>query len=215
MAKAKEMATNWVSLAKDSGSPIHYKLAYDRSGTWSQKYNMVWDKAWKTELFSETLRNQEYNFYLGKLNTYGLPLDSRSSYTKSDWEMWTAALARNNTYFFRISDLVWKYVNETPSRVPLSDWYFTDGNGSMCAFRARSVIGGHWMKVYVDKILNGDIGTAIPSVQAQESDEEMVNGKLSNGKCFDLSGRQMVNGKWSNGKLPRGVYIKNGKKFVK
>ncbi len=215
MAKAKEMATNWVSLAKDSGSPIHYKLAYDRSGTWSQKYNMVWDKAWKTELFSETLRNQEYNFYLGKLNTYGLPLDSRSSYTKSDWEMWTAALARNNTYFFRISDLVWKYVNETPSRVPLSDWYFTDGNGSMCAFRARSVIGGHWMKVYVDKILNGEIGTGISGIKNEE-DSQIQNSKFKNqDDVFDLSGRKLSTFNFQLSTLRRGVYIKNGKKFVK
>ena len=206
MAKAKEMAANWVTLAKDG---THYKLAYDRSGTWSQKYNMVWDKAWKLELFSEQVKNQEYNYYLSKLNTYGLPLDSRSSYTKSDWEMWTAALARNDNYFLRISDLVWKYVNETPSRVPLSDWYFTDGNGSMAAFRARSVVGGHWMKVYVDKKLSGEIGTAIAPIQAQE--ETIFNAQCSmfNEGWYNLSGQRV--------KTPNqhGIYIKDGKKVAK
>ncbi len=49
--KAKKMGENWVTLAKDGD---HYKLAYDRPGTWSQKYNMVWDKAWKTEIFPQT-----------------------------------------------------------------------------------------------------------------------------------------------------------------
>ena len=48
---------------------------------------------------------------MDKLKAYGLPLDSRSSWTKSDWEMWTAALARNNTNFFKISNLVWNYGN--------------------------------------------------------------------------------------------------------
>ena len=206
MTKAQEMATNWVKLAKDNSSPVHYRLAYDQSGSWSQKYNMVWDKAWQLNLFPETLKNQEYNFYLGKLGTYGLPLDSRRSYTKSDWEMWTAALARSNTYFLRISDLVYKYVNETSSRVPLSDWYET-GNGNMCAFRARSVIGGHWMKVYVDKMLSGEISTGIREMKSEEL--RMKNETTPNGKCFDLSGRQIV-----NGKLPRGIYIRNGKKFV-
>ena len=172
---------------------------------------MVWDKAWKLGLFSDQVKNQEYNFYLGKLNAYGLPLDSRSTYTKSDWEMWTAALARNNTYFLRISDLIWKYVNETPSRVPLSDWYFTDGNGSMAAFRARSVVGGHWMKVYVDKMLNGEIGTAIAPISAQEVGEiQDPRSRIQNG-VFDLQGRQMVDNK----SLPKGVYIKDGKKVLR
>ncbi|MCR5851535.1 MAG: DUF4965 domain-containing protein [Bacteroidaceae bacterium] len=210
MAKAKEMATAWVKLARDGN---HYKLAYDRSDTWSQKYNMVWDKAWQLNLFSDQVKNQEYTYYLSKLNTYGLPLDSRSSYTKSDWEMWTAALARNNNYFLRISDLVWKYVNETPSRVPLSDWYFTDGNGSMAAFRARSVVGGHWMKVYVDKMLSGDIGTGIGEIKNEES--RMKNTEMSNGAWYDLSGRKVVNSKSSNRKISKGIYIKDGKKVVK
>ena len=206
MNKAKEMATNWVTLAKDG---THYKLAYDRSGTWSQKYNMVWDKAWQLGLFPDLVKNQEYNYYLGRLNTYGLPLDSRSSYTKSDWEMWTAAIARSNTYFLRISDLVWKYVNETPSRVPLSDWYYTDGNGSMCAFRARSVVGGHWMKVYVDKMLNGDIGTSIAPIQAQE---ELPNN--SNENFGNLDGWYNLNGQKVSTPTQRGIYIKDGKKRV-
>ena len=220
MDKAKEMATEWVRLAKDSSSPVHYKLAYDKSGTWSQKYNMVWDKAWKTELFSDQVKNLEYNFYLSKLNTYGLPLDSRSSYTKSDWEMWTAAFARTDNYFLRISNLVWKYVNETPSRVPLSDWYYTDGNGSMCAFRARSVVGGHWMKVYVDKMLNGDIGTGINEIKKQGSTAEgkvneelgMKNENMSNGKCYDISGRQFK--AEANSSFKKGIYIRDGKKIV-
>ena len=208
MAKAKEMADNWVKLAKDSGTPVRYKLAYDRPGTWSQKYNMVWDKAWQTEIFADQVKNQEYNYYMGKLKAYGLPLDSRAVYTKSDWEMWTAALARNNNYFLRISNLVWKYVNETPSRVPLSDWYYTDGNGSMCAFRARSVVGGHWMKVYVDKMLNGEIGTAIAPIQAQEG--QTVNGQLPifNGLWYNLNGQEVT------APTQRGIYIKDGKKRV-
>ena len=36
----------------------------------------------------------------------------------------------------------------------------------------------------------------------------------SSHSVYDLSGRQIVNGKSSNRKLPRGVYINNGKKIV-
>lgn len=208
MAKAKEMASNWAKLAKDTGSPVHYKLAYDRSGTWSQKYNMVWDKAWQTGLFSDQIKTQEYNFYLGKLNAYGLPLDSRSVYTKSDWEMWTAALARNDNYFLRISNLVWKYVNETPSRVPLSDWYYTDGQGASVAFKARSVVGGHWMKVYVDKKLSGEIGTAIVPIRAQEESSDFQDSRYIDG-WYNLSGQKVST------PTQRGIYIRNGKAIAK
>ena len=202
MGKAREMATEWVRLAREG---THYKLAYDRTGTWSQKYNMVWDKAWGTSLFTDAVKNQEYTFYMDKLKTYGLPLDSRSSWTKSDWEMWTAALARNNTNFFKISNLVWKYVNETPSRVPLSDWYFSDGQGAMTGFRARSVVGGHWMKVYVDKMLNGDIGSAIAPIQAQE--EQSIPGSMLDG-WYNLSGQRV------DAPSQKGIYIRNGKKVA-
>jgi hypothetical protein len=207
MGKAREMATEWVRLAKEG---THFKLAYDRTGTWSQKYNMVWDKAWSTGLFTDQVKTQEYNFYLSKLGSYGLPLDSRSSYTKSDWEMWTAALARNDTYFLRISNLVWKYVNETPTRVPLSDWYYTDGNGSWVGFRARSVVGGHWMKVYVDKMLNGEIGTAITPLRPAEEQAEGSSKYLRG--WYNLAG-QKVN-EASDGKQPKGIYIKDGKKTL-
>ncbi|MBR3856656.1 MAG: DUF4965 domain-containing protein [Bacteroidaceae bacterium] len=202
MGKAREMATEWVRLAREG---THYKLAYDRTGTWSQKYNMVWDKAWGTSLFTDAVKNQEYTFYMNNLKTYGLPLDSRSSWTKSDWEMWTAALARNNTNFFKISNLVWNYVNKTPSRVPLSDWYFSDGQGAMTGFRARSVVGGHWMKVYVDKMLNGDIGSAIAPIQAQE--EQSIPGSMLDG-WYNLSGQRV------DAPSQKGIYIRNGKKVA-
>ena len=49
---------------------------------------------------------------------------------------------------------------------------------------------------------------------------KMVNGKLSNGKCYDLSGREMVNARSAKRNasylksLPRGIYVTNKKKFV-
>ena len=203
MAKAKQMATDWARLAKDGN---HYKLAYDRTGTWSQKYNMVWDKAWGTNLFSETIKRQEYNYYMTKLKTYGLPLDSRSTYTKSDWEYWTATLASSNTNFLKISNLIWEYANKTPSRVPFSDWYFTDGNGGWVSFRARSVVGGHWMKVYMDKILSGEIGSAIAPIRADEAGNNA--SKYING-WYNLSGQKI------DEPVQRGIYIKDGKTIVK
>ena len=43
---------------------------------------------------------------------------------------------------------------------------------------------------------------------------EMVNGQTSNGKWYDLSGRQIGNGKWTMDNVPRGVYVRDGKKVM-
>jgi len=148
-AKAKEMAAAWESETKVGD---HYELAYGAGeGTWSQKYNMVWDKLWKTGIIPNNAMQTEVKYYLKKQNKYGLPLDVRKDYTKSDWIMWSAAMADNDKDFQAFVTPLYKYINETPSRVPISDWHDTK-TGSMVGFKARSVIGGYWMKVLADKM---------------------------------------------------------------
>ena len=95
----------------------------------------------------------EIKYYLSKQNIYGLPLDCRKTYTKSDWIMWTAAMAKDKKTFLKFVSPIYKYINETPSRVPISDWSETI-SGKMVGFKARSVIGGYWMKVLADKLKN-------------------------------------------------------------
>jgi len=147
---AKKMAVKWEEMANEGD---HYRLAFDREDTWSQKYNMIWDKMWNLNLFPNNVIGKEINYYLTKQNPYGLPLDSRKDYTKSDWIMWTAAMSSDQVTFEKFVDPLYKYINETVSRVPVSDWYDTK-TAQMTGFKARSVIGGHWMKVLTDKMLN-------------------------------------------------------------
>ena len=148
-AKAKAMATKWEQMAREGD---HYRLAFDRENTWSQKYNMVWDKMWNLNLFPNNVIEKEISYYQTKLqNPSGLPLDSRKEYTKSDWIMWTAAMSSDKATFEKFISPVYKYANETVSRVPLSDWHHTD-SGKFVGFKARSVIGGYWMKVLMDKM---------------------------------------------------------------
>jgi hypothetical protein len=150
MEKARQMAHHWEEQAADGD---HYRLAFDRPGTWSQKYNMVWDKLWGTHLFSDKVMQREMSYYLKQQNRYGLPLDCRKDYTKNDWILWTAAMAKDQKTFLRFAEPVYQYMNETSSRVPTSDWYDTK-TAQMVAFRARSVVGGFWMRVLMDKNKN-------------------------------------------------------------
>ena len=144
---AKKMAVKWEEMANEGN---HYRLAFDRENTWSQKYNMIWDKMWNLNLFPNNVIDKEVSYYLTKQNPYGLPLDSRKEYTKSDWIMWTAAMSSDLETFKKFIDPLYKYINETTSRVPISDWHHTD-SGEWVGFKARSVIGGYWMQVLMDK----------------------------------------------------------------
>ena len=140
------MAKNWEQMAIDGD---HYKLAFDKPGTWSQKYNLVWDQLLGLNLFPRRVLETELAFYLQHLNRYGLPLDNRADYTKLDWELWTATLAESTDQFNTLMMPIAKWVNETPSRVPLTDWYDTK-DGKQVGFQARSVVGGVYIKTLAD-----------------------------------------------------------------
>ena len=148
MATARQMAKKWEEMALEGD---HYRLAFDRENTWSQKYNMIWDKLWNLGLFSDKVYEREISYYLKNQNKYGLPLDCRRDYTKSDWIMWTATMSPDDDTFRKFVIPVYNYINETTSRVPISDWSDTK-TGKMVGFKARSVIGGYWMKVFADKL---------------------------------------------------------------
>ena len=149
---AEQMAVQWQTMALDHTGGDHYRLAFDNPGSWSQKYNLVWDNLLGLHLFPLAIQQAETRFYLAHENKYGLPLDSRKDYTKLDWEVWTATLAGSQGDFKQqIAPLV-RWMNETPSRVPLPDWYDTK-TGTQEAFQARSVVGGVFLKALADEAL--------------------------------------------------------------
>lgn len=146
---AKSFADRWVKEAQDGD---HTRLAFDKPKTWSQKYNIVWDKILGLNLFSDEVRRQEVAFYRKAMNPFGVPLDNRSSGAKLDWSLWTATLTQNPSDFAAIMEPVYRFANETPQRIGLGDWYDT-ANGNHNFMHSRPVVGGVFLQLlYSDAV---------------------------------------------------------------
>lgn len=149
-AVAEGFAAEWRKRADDGD---HYRLAFDRPDTWSQKYNMVWDKVLDLGLFGPEVYATELAFYERHEDTFGIPLDNRSKCTKPEWHLWVGTLAPTDKDFRRYAHRIFHYADATPSRVPLSDFYLAD-NGRKRGNVARSVVGGFFIKVLAERLRN-------------------------------------------------------------
>ena len=158
-ALAKRMAGEWMRLA-DGGAEGSYRLAFDRPGTWSQKYNLVWDRLLGLGLFPPEVAAREMAAYrriaADAANPFGLPLDSRPDpknpgrrYTKGDWTVWCATLTGDRADFEALIAPMRRFVESSPTACPLGDWYYTD-DGEAREFCARSVVGGYFLPFLYD-----------------------------------------------------------------
>lgn len=143
---AEEFAQHWMREADDGD---HYRLAFDKPGTWSQKYNLVWDTVLGLQLFPREVFVKEMQYYRSVRNQYGLPLDNRKDYTKLDWILWTATLTGERTDFDALVTPVHKFLNNSPDLEPMTDWYDTK-TGRRVGFKARPVVGGVYMPLLQD-----------------------------------------------------------------
>ena len=139
-ARARDMAESWLPRAQKGDATA---LTFDGTG-WSMKYNLAWDLVLELNLLPQTFYAQETRSYLGRMNEFGLPLDSRADYTKSDWLVWSASLAQDQEVFRQLIAPLAHYLRTTGTRVPFSDWYDTR-TGKYVAFIGRSVQGGVFM----------------------------------------------------------------------
>jgi len=135
---AENFSKRWITDSNDNG---HSRLTFDKPNSWSQKYNLVWDRILGYNLFPQSVATNEMANYRKNLNPFGLPLDSRGTGAKLDWSIWIATLTQNPEDFEAIMAGVYNYVDKTPNRIGLGDWYDTS-NGKLNFFEARPVVGG-------------------------------------------------------------------------
>jgi hypothetical protein len=110
----------------------------------------MWDRILGLNLFPDAVLRKEMDYYRKIQNKYGLPLDNRETYTKLDWITWTATLTQNRADFEALIDPIFTFMNETPDRSPLTDWYQTK-TAKKVGFTARPVIGGVFAQMLYDK----------------------------------------------------------------
>jgi hypothetical protein len=146
-ALAKTDAQHWMKVAAEGD---HYRLAFDKPNTWSQKYNLVWDRILGLNVFPPTVAQKEVAHYKKVMLKYGVPLDSRTKLTKTDWSIWSATLAEQQSDFEAIVSPIYDYLNATTARDPIADSYQTNDlhSGGM---HARPVVGGFFIKMLADR----------------------------------------------------------------
>jgi hypothetical protein len=144
---AKDDAAHWMRVAAQDD---HYRLAFDKPGTWSQKYNLVWDRILGLNVFPPEVARKEIAFYKSVMQRYGVPLDSRTHLTKTDWSIWSATMAESPADFEALVSPIYDYLNTTPTRSQLVDSYETDKLNSD-GMRSRSVVGGIYIKMLTDR----------------------------------------------------------------
>jgi hypothetical protein len=142
---AHDYITKWQTIAiNTTDNPPHASLSYNNISTHGLLYNLYNDKLVRTNLVPQSVYDMQSTFYPSVKQTYGVPLDTRNPfYTKSDWEVFCAAIASDSTRDLLIGDVA-KWVGQTRTSRPFTDLYETDDGGfpGGIEFKARPVVGG-------------------------------------------------------------------------
>ncbi|KAI4932984.1 hypothetical protein J4E85_003387 [Alternaria conjuncta] len=152
-AIAHDYITRWIDLGiNKADNPPHSILNYGNETTHGLLYNLYNDRLLGLNLVPQEIYDIQSAFYPTIKEKYGVPLDTRNRYyTKSDWEIFCAAVASKETRDMFIGDLA-KWVNETPNSHPFTDLYQTNDGTQPPGidFKARPVMGGLFALLLLD-----------------------------------------------------------------
>ena len=122
---AQDYITQWQTLgiAQDA-DPKHTTLAYGMNDTHGLLYNLFGDRELGLNYVPQAVYDMQSAFYLTIENQYGVPLDTRHTYTKADWQSYCAAIAGKDTQDMFYQKLA-TWIGATSTNGPLSDLYDT------------------------------------------------------------------------------------------
>ncbi|KAJ6647656.1 Glutaminase A, partial [Pseudolycoriella hygida] len=133
----------------------HLKMEYNVTDleTYQFKYNALNDKLLNMNVVPQEIYKMEADYYITKIEPYGIPFVNRHDYTKSDWEMWTAAAFGevNPELRIKLVEALGLFLRISQSRVPFSDWHVT-ATANQAGFQARPVVAGHFALLAHDKM---------------------------------------------------------------
>lgn len=152
---AKSYTQELILACKDS-TKGYLPFSVDGKNTWSLKYNLVWDKLFGFNLFPKEIAKAETEKYVAELNCYGVPLDYRKPFTKTDWMLWAACLDETETNVDIFSGRLVNYLAGTKDRNSFSDWIDTK-RAKQHGFDHRTVQGGLWMPILKKKLESMDL----------------------------------------------------------
>ncbi|KAI5238313.1 DUF1793-domain-containing protein [Aureobasidium subglaciale] len=162
-ATASSYFTQWEEFAIDP-TGTHTMLAYQSRGSFGLLYNTYPDKLLNLGIIPQSLYDMQSDWYPKISQAFGVQLDSRHTYTKSDWEMWTAATCAPETRRLFVNSLAY-WLNNTSTNLAFGDLFETVGTGGYPVggptFIARPVAGGHYSLLALLKTgQNSQTGTA-------------------------------------------------------
>ena len=145
---AREYYAQWERLAID---PLgrHTLLAYQWRSSWGLLYNIYPDKLLDLGIVNSSVYKMQCEWYPQVSQIFGVPLDNRHHYTKSDWMMWAAATCPRGTRSLLVNSISY-WLNFTTTDDPFTDLFETIGTGyyptspTDIRFKARPVVGGHF-----------------------------------------------------------------------
>ncbi|KAE8218857.1 hypothetical protein CF319_g7341 [Tilletia indica] len=158
---SQEYVSAWQFLALDN-KKTHTKLLYQQDGSWGTLYNLFADRLLNLNLVSKSIYDIQDAWYPQVAEEYGVPLDSRHKWTKSDWAMFAAATSGSSATRNQFVSNIYKFVSNGLTDVPFTDLYETV-TGDLpkypydptVSFFARPVVGGHFAplaKLAADKV---------------------------------------------------------------
>ncbi|ERT01200.1 hypothetical protein HMPREF1624_02442 [Sporothrix schenckii ATCC 58251] len=146
---ARDYYRKWVYLAVDPTGHSHTLLAYQWRSSWGLLYNVFMDKLLDLGVVGDDIYAMQSEWYPQVSQVFGVPLDNRHHYTKSDWMMWVAATCTPKTRRLLVTSLAY-WLNYTTTEHPFSDLFEVVGSGYYpqvpqdIRFQARPAVGGHF-----------------------------------------------------------------------